>query len=122
MRPWDYLPASHRPPLREDLYCIAWQADLGSGTPPAVIAEYIDAFATVLDIGERWGIVMAEEAAARSLLVELFAAAHDGEPRWLVSNRGSAGDLKMASAQDRLCDPISIPDDANDPSSLRFAG
>ncbi|MGH3448632.1 MAG: hypothetical protein ACRDP4_13515 [Nocardioidaceae bacterium] len=52
--------------------------NLGEGAPPGEIARYIEAFQTALDIGARWGTVMAEEAAARSLVVELMDASRRG--------------------------------------------
>ncbi len=80
MDSWAFMPEYYRPPVGGDLYAIRWQADLGPGAPVGDIADYIDAFQTILDLGERWGIVMAEEAAVRSLMAELYAASDSTEP------------------------------------------
>jgi hypothetical protein len=75
-----FMPHGYQPPVGGNIYSVRWRADLGAAAAVGDIADYIDAFQTVLDLGERWGIVMAEEAAVRSLMAELYAASQQGEP------------------------------------------
>jgi len=48
--------------------------DLGLGASPDRIASCMDAIRDLVDLGDRWAIVIAREAAARALLAELMAA------------------------------------------------
>jgi len=72
MQPWQFLSDGFEPPLRQEQFSILWRADLGTNVSISVVNSYLQAFQTLLDLGERWGLVMAEEAAARSLVRELF--------------------------------------------------
>lgn len=73
MQPWQFLPDGFEPPLRQEQFSIVWRADLGANVSVDVVSSYLNAFQTLLDLGERWGLVMAEEAAARSLIGEFFS-------------------------------------------------
>ena len=73
MEPWEFLPRGYEPPLRGEKFNITWRSDIGPNVSIGEIGDYLQAFQTLLDLGERWGLVMAEEAAARSLVRELFA-------------------------------------------------
>lgn len=71
---WSYLPRELRPPLAREPYTLAWRSDLGANASVGDIAKYLAAFQVAIDLGERWGLALAEEAAALSLRSELFAA------------------------------------------------
>jgi hypothetical protein len=73
MEPWSFLPEGYEPPLHGDQFKIVWRSDLGSNVSAAEVGDYLQAFQILLDLGERWGLAMAEEAAVRSLIRELFA-------------------------------------------------
>jgi hypothetical protein len=73
MQPWQFLPRGYEPPLRGEQFNVIWRSDIGSNVSVGGVDAYLKAFQTLLDLGERWGLVMAEEAAARSLIAELFA-------------------------------------------------
>ncbi len=72
MEPWQFLPRGYEPPLRGEQFNITWRSDIGPNVSVGGVGAYLQAFQTLLDLGERWGLVMAEEAAARSLVAELF--------------------------------------------------
>ncbi|WP_155892832.1 hypothetical protein [Intrasporangium chromatireducens] len=74
------MPETYMPPLHGDNYQISLRADLGRAASVDRVSEYLAAFHTVLDVGERWGVVMAEEASVRSLMAELLIAGDGGEP------------------------------------------
>jgi len=73
MNPWTFLPNGYEPPFRNEPYLIAWRPNLGPRVTVGEVGDYLHALQTLIDLGERWGLVVAEEAAARSLIAELFA-------------------------------------------------
>jgi hypothetical protein len=91
VHPWEFLPYDYEPPLREQRFRIAWRSDLGPNVSAGQVGAYVRAFQSLLDLGDRWALAMAEEAAARSLIAELFAAAGQGEGLTPLSGSMPAG-------------------------------
>jgi hypothetical protein len=60
-------------PLREDEFQFTLRVDLGPNASLDRIAECTNAVRDLIDLGDRWAIVLAHEAAARALIAELNA-------------------------------------------------
>jgi len=68
-----YMPEQYAALRGEDMYQFTLRVDLGPGASVDRIASCTDAVRDLIDLGERWAIVFAHDAAARALLAELLA-------------------------------------------------
>lgn len=73
MDTWKFLSDEYRPIVSGGELRITVRAELGPNASPERIANCVDALGKLLDLGERWAIVLAHEAAARSLVAEMMS-------------------------------------------------
>ncbi|PZS26788.1 MAG: hypothetical protein DLM61_17730 [Pseudonocardiales bacterium] len=64
VNPDEFLPDALRPPARGDTLSFSWTADIGAGATVGTVSEHLRDLQVVLDLGQRWGLIFAEQAAA----------------------------------------------------------
>jgi hypothetical protein len=71
MDPWRYLPQELRPPGNGDLTRLNWRANLGRGATVGEVGRHLVDLQEVIELGRRWGLLFAEDAAVHSLFQEI---------------------------------------------------
>jgi hypothetical protein len=67
----DFIPEGLRPPALGDSLAFTWVANLGRDATVGAIAAHLQSLQVVLDLGERWGLIHAERAAAIAFELDL---------------------------------------------------
>lgn len=66
------LPPGLRPPAFGDVVSLTWRADIGSDARVGDVGAHLSDLQTAVDLGERWGVRLAEAAALYGLEDELL--------------------------------------------------